>query len=256
MKALILAAGYGTRLDPLTRDTAKPLLPVGGRPIVEYTVNALDRIGAIDQMYLVVNDRFAADFERWAGGLALRTPMTLINDGTCRNEDRLGGIGAMHYAIANYAITGGLLVCGADQVFTWDAVFDELVGFYAGRGSSVALFRIEDIEAIRRYNEVRLDGAKRIVEFVEKPLQPRYTLCAACLYAYTDADVGRLGAYLDSGGNRDAPGHYVAWLHARTSVYGYEAPGRWFDIGDMKTYEEADRTFTDRGTAGTTLDMT
>jgi glucose-1-phosphate thymidylyltransferase len=246
MKAVVLAAGYGTRLYPLTQQTAKPLLPVGGRPIVEYTVEALDRIEAVEHVYLITNDRFAADFERWAAGLALRTPLTLVNDGTRCNEERLGGLGAMQHVIAAYGLDDDLLVCGADQVFTCDTVLDGLVEFFGRHASSVALFRIDDEAAIRRYNEVRLDEGKRIVEFVEKPPQPRYTLCAACLYAYTAADVARLGAYLDSGGNRDAPGHYVAWLHAQTDVYGYEAPGRWFDIGDMATYEEADRTFAGR----------
>ncbi len=247
MKALVLAAGYGTRLRPLTTHTAKPLLPLGGRPIVEYLVQQLDAIAEIGRIDIVTNDRFAAAFERWANGLAADTPIAIVNDGTSSNEERLGAIGAMHYVVTSRGIDEALLVVGGDQAYTFD--FGLFVRFFQGHGSSVALHRIRDPEAIKRYSEVRLDERGRIVEFREKPAAPRYELCATCLYLYTPADVGRIGEYLESGGNRDAPGHYVGWLHTRADVYGYEFEGPWFDIGDRAVYEEADRFFAERAAA-------
>jgi glucose-1-phosphate thymidylyltransferase len=244
MKALVLAAGYGTRLHPLTTQTAKPLLPLGGKAIVEYLVEQLDGIAEIDRIDIVTNDRFAAAFERWARRAQGATPIAVVNDGTSSNEERLGAIGAMHYAVTSRGIDEALLVVGGDQAYTFD--FGEFVRFFHGHGSSVALHRIRDPEAIKRYSEVRLDGRGRIVEFREKPAVPRYELCATCLYLYTPADVGRIGEYLESGGNRDAPGYYVGWLHTRTDVYGYEFGGAWFDIGDRAVYDEADRFFTER----------
>jgi glucose-1-phosphate thymidylyltransferase len=244
MKALILAAGYGTRLHPLTRNRAKPLLPIAGRPIIDYLVEQLDRLDEIDRIYVVTNDRFAAAFESWSRAVGAASPITIINDGTTSNADRLGGIGDMHFAVQAAAVDDDLLVAGGDQIYTFD--FGELVRFYHAHGSAVALHRIADPELVKRYSEVWLDEHARIVELREKPAQPKYDLCAACLYVYRPEHVALLDSYLDAGENPDAPGYFAGWLHSRVELYGYEFPGVWYDIGDTAVYEEADRFFTGR----------
>lgn len=244
MKALILAAGYGTRLHPLTQDRAKPLLPIAGRPIIDTLVEQLERITEIDRICVVTNERFADTFEDWSRAVGAKTPITIINDRTTSNADRLGGIGDMHFARQAARIDDDLLVAGGDQVYTFD--FGELVRFYRAHGSSVALHRVGDPELVRRYSEVRLDEHARIVEFREKPAEPKYDLCAACLYVYRPEHAALLGDYLAAGENPDAPGYFAGWLHSRVELYGYEFPGAWYDIGDIAVYEEADRFFTER----------
>ena len=245
MNALILAAGYGTRLYPLTRDTAKPLLEVAGKPIIDYLLEQLNTIGELDHIYVVTNARFAADFERWAAETGSATPVTVINDGTTSDGDKLGAIGDMQLVIEQRGIDGPLLIVGGDNIFTFDLA--DFVRFFNGHGSSVGLYELDDLEAIKLYNETVLDERGRIVSFREKPPDPKSNLFAICLYLYSGQDVGRVKQYLAEGGNPDAPGHYVAWLYKQTDVYGCALSGRWYDIGDLAAYEEADAFFTSQG---------
>ena len=244
MKALILAAGYGTRLYPLTKNRAKPLLPVGGKPIINYLLDRLVAIDELDQIYVVTNSKFARDFERWAAEVESAKPITVVDDGTTSNDDKLGAIGDMHRVIEQHEINEPLLIVGGDNIFTFD--FTEFVRFYHEHGSSVGLYELDDLEAIKRYNETVLDERGRIVSFREKPPDPTVKVFAVCLYLYTAEDVRRVADYLGEGNDADAPGHYVGWLHGRSDVYGFAFPGMWYDIGDLKAYEEADRLFSNR----------
>jgi glucose-1-phosphate thymidylyltransferase len=244
MKALILAAGYGTRLYPLTKNKAKPLLPVGGKPIINHLLEQLERIDEINRICVVTNQKFAADFEHWAVGLRNTVPITVINDGTTSDADKLGAIGDMDLVIRAQAIEEPLLIVGGDNIFTFD--FRDFVRFYHEHGSAVGLYRLDDLEAIKRFNETVLDERGRIISFREKPPDPKSNLFAVCLYCYRAEDVARVKQYLDAGNNPDAPGHYVAWLHKQTNVYGYPFAGTWYDIGDLKAYEEADGFFAER----------
>lgn len=244
MKALVLAAGYGTRLYPLTKNRAKPLLPVGGKPIINYLLEGLVAIDELDRIYVVTNNRFAPDFERWAAEVESAPPITVVNDGTTSDDDKLGAIGDMHLVIEQYEINEPLLIVGGDNIFTFD--FREFVRFYREHGSSVGLYELDDLEAVKRYNETVLDKGGRIVSFREKPPDPTSKLFAVCLYLYTAEDVRRVADYLGEGNDADAPGHYVEWLHRRSDVYGFAFPGTWYDIGDLDAYKEADRLFSAR----------
>jgi glucose-1-phosphate thymidylyltransferase len=241
MKALILAAGYGTRLYPLTKNRAKPLLPVAGKPIINYLLDQLVTIEALDHIYVVTNDKFAADFERWAAETPSPKPITSVNDATTSDDDKLGAIGDIHLVIERHAIAEPLLIVGGDNIFTFD--LNEFVRFYDAHGSSVGLYRVDDLDAIKRYNETVLDAGGRIVSFREKPPDPTSNLFAICLYLYATDDVRRVAQYIAEGNNPDAPGHYLAWLHTRSRVYGCPLQGTWFDIGDLRAYEEAERFF-------------
>lgn len=242
MKALILAAGYGTRLYPLTKNTAKPLLPLAGRPIINRLLDQLNAIAELDHIYVVTNEKFAADFERWAADLKNAKPITVVNDGTRSDGDKLGAIGDIHHVIQQHRINEPLLIVGGDNAFTFDLT--KFVRFFHEHGSSVGLYELDDLEAIKRFNETVLDKRGRITSFREKPPDPRSKLFAICLYLYSAEDVRRIAEYLDNGNNPDAPGHYVAWLYKRSDLYGVALPGTWYDIGDLQAYEEAERFFT------------
>jgi glucose-1-phosphate thymidylyltransferase len=230
VKALVLAAGYATRLRPLTDSIPKQLLPVGGRPMIDWILDRV-RDTSVDEIHLVTNGRFAADFERWAQG----KDVIVHNDGTMSNEDRLGAIGDIRFV----GIDDDLLVLAGDNLF--DASLADYEAFWrASGGSSLAVRDIGDKTLASQYGVVDVDADDRIVDFLEKPAEPPTTLCATAMYLYTREHAGWVSEYLDEGNPPDQPGNYVGWLHKRAPVYAYRLPGEWYDIGDRGQLLEAD----------------
>ena len=230
MKALILAAGYATRLRPLTDTIPKQLLPVGGRPMVDWILDRIEETSA-DEIHLVTNARFAADFERWAVGKDVR----VHNDGTTSNEDRLGAIGDIDFV----GLDDDLLAIAGDNLFDY-SLADYESYWRAKGGSAVAVHDVGDRELARRYGIVDVDADDRITNFVEKPADPPTTLCATATYLYRREHAALVSTYLAEGNPHDQPGNFVAWLHKREPVYAYRFSGAWYDIGDHAQLLEAD----------------
>jgi glucose-1-phosphate thymidylyltransferase len=230
VKALILAAGYATRLRPLTDTIAKPLLPVGGRPMVDWI---LDRIAetTADEIHLVTNARFAPDFERWAQS----NDVIVHNDGTTSNDDRLGAIGDIDFV----GLDDDLLAIASDNLFDYSLADYE--DYWRGKGgSAVAVHDVGDRELAKKYGIVDVAEDDRITNFVEKPQDPPTTLCATATYLYTREHAALIPSYLAEGNPPDQPGNYVAWLHKRAPVYAYRFAGEWYDIGDATQLLDAD----------------
>jgi glucose-1-phosphate thymidylyltransferase len=230
VKALILAAGYATRLRPLTDSIPKQLLPVGDRPMVDWILDRIQQTSA-DEIHLVTNARFAPDFERWAED----RNVVIHNDGTTSNDDRLGAVGDIHFV----GLDDDLLVVAGDNLFDY-SLADYEAYWRAKGGSCVAVLDVGDPELAKRYGIVDVDENDRITNFVEKPEHPPTTLCATATYLYTRGHARLVETYLEEGNPPDQPGHYVAWLHKREPVYAYRFPGEWFDIGDIGQLLEAD----------------
>jgi glucose-1-phosphate thymidylyltransferase len=238
MKLLVLSAGYATRLYPLTRDRAKPLLPVGGRPMVDWLLDSLAPIG-FDAAYLVTNAKFAPQFRDWASGKGV----VVVDDGTTSDDDRLGAIGDIGHVIEREGIDDDLVVVAGDNLFS-----ETLEGFgetaRERRAPVLGVYDVGDLELIRgRYNAIEIDGAGRISYFEEKAAEPRSTLTGIGLYHYPRDVLPMIGAYLAGGNNPDQPGRLVEWLYPRVDVYTWRVPGRWYDIGSREQLEEADRLF-------------
>ena len=230
MKALILAAGYATRLRPLTDSIPKQLLPVGGRPIEDWILDGIAETSA-EEVHLVTNARFAEDFERWAQDKDVR----IHNDDTTSNEDRLGAIGDIRFV----GLDDDLLVVAGDNLFDYSLADYER--FWRARdGSCIAVLDIGDRELAKKYGIVEVDEDDRVVGFVEKPENPPSTLCATAMYLYERDHLRLIEQYLEEGNPPDQPGNYVAWLHRREPVYAYRFEGRWYDIGDATQLLEAD----------------
>jgi glucose-1-phosphate thymidylyltransferase len=238
VKALILAAGYATRLRPLTDDRAKPLLPVAGRPMVDWTLDRISEAPEVDEIHLVTNDRFAGDFERWAGGR-----VRVHNDGTTTNEDRTGAIGDIVFVADELEWEGeDLLVVAGDNLF--DFSLAEYVEWWQAKdGSAIAVYEQPNPELVSQYSVVELDTDDRVLSFVEKPEKPESNLTAIATYIYDRAHLALLRAYLADGNSPDQPGHFIAWLHTRAPVYGYRFGGEWLDIGDRSQLLEADNRY-------------
>jgi glucose-1-phosphate thymidylyltransferase len=245
MKAVILAAGYATRLYPLTLNRPKALLDVAGRPMVEHLLEQLARVEGLDGIYLVTNSKFAGVFREWAAGWE-GAGVQIVDDGTVDEESKLGAIGDLELAIREAAIDDDLIVLAGDNLFSESlAPFGE---FARTKGAPVlGVYDVGDLEAIRRYNAIELDEDDRLRYFEEKPAEPRSTLTGIALYFYPRESLGLVREYLEAGHNPDQPGRLVQWLYPRVPVYAWRVPGRWYDIGSAETLAEADRAFSTAG---------
>lgn len=243
MKAIILAAGYATRLRPLTENFPKPLLPVGGRPMLDWIVERIEEVDEIDGIHLVTNARYAADFERWAAGRAI----DVHDDGTTSNEDRLGAVGDMRFTVEEAGLQGEhLIVVAGDNLFDYSLA--RYIDWWHGKGtaSAIAVRRISDRDLIKQYGVVVIDEDERISSIVEKPDEPQSDLAATATYVYHREHAALLQEYLDGGNPPDQPGLFPAWLVDRAPIYGYAFPGLWMDIGNHEQLLEADNLLRER----------
>jgi len=243
VKALLLAGGYATRLRPLTDRVAKPLLPIGGRPMVDWIVDRITEAGVADEVHLVTNAVYAADFERWAAGREI----AVWNDGTSTNEDRLGAIGDVRFAIEHGGLGGDdLLVIAADNLFQFS--LRDYVAFWRakGAGSALAVHRLADPSLASLYGVVELDNDDRVVGLEEKPEHPRSDLVSTATYILQRDHLPILEQYLDEGNPPDPPGRFLVWLYPREPLYAYRFPEPWFDIGDPGQLLDADNRYRER----------
>jgi glucose-1-phosphate thymidylyltransferase len=245
MRAVILAAGYATRLYPLTLDRPKALLPVGGKPMLDHLVEQLERVEGLDEVYVVTNSKFAEAFREWAAGRS-GLPLRILDDGTVDEDSRLGAIGDLDLTIREAKLDDDLLVLAGDNLFS-ETIAPFPVFALAKGGSALGVYDVGDLETIRRYSVIELDGDDRVTRLEEKPDQPRSTLAGIALYFYPRSALRYVREYLEDGNNPDQPGRLVQSLYPRTPVYGWRVPGRWFDVGSKETLAEADRAFTGGG---------
>lgn len=243
MKVIILAAGYATRLYPLTLTCPKPLLPVAGKPMMEYVLDNLAPIGGLDRVYIVTNAKFAAHFEQWAGayrGAPLQ--FTIVNDGSTDDTNKLGAIGDIHYVLQTQHVEDDLIVVAGDNLFSQK--LDAFGRVCREKNAPVlALYDVGDLEQIKKYNAISTDATGRITFFEEKPKHPTSTLTGIALYFYPRQTLPLIRQYIAEGNNPDQPGRLVQWLYPRTPFYTWTVPGLWFDIGSKEMLEEANRVF-------------
>jgi glucose-1-phosphate thymidylyltransferase len=241
VKAVVLAAGYATRLYPLTLDSPKPLLEVGGRAMLDWVLERLQAMG-VDETIVVTNAKFTPHFREWA---ADKERVTVVNDGTTSNEDRLGAIGDLGFVLDRLRLDDDLVVVAGDNLFT-----DDISGFAAyGRevdAPVIAVHDVGDLALMREYNQVEVDGSGRVLFMEEKPEEARTTLAAVALYFYPRRVLPLVEQYLAEDNNPDQPGRLPEWLYSRTPVYTWRFPGEWYDIGSKEQLEEADRRLSER----------
>jgi glucose-1-phosphate thymidylyltransferase len=236
VKAIILAAGYATRLRPLTETWAKELLPVGGRPIIDWILDAIGEVTEVDAVHVVTNARKAPAFQEWARG----RDVVVHDDGTSSNDDRLGAIGDLSFVIEQAHLDDDLLVIGGDNLFEFS--LSAFVAYWDGKGraSAVAVRDVGSRELASQYGIVELDADDRIVDFLEKPEDPPSTLAATATYLFGRRHVPLVRAYLDAGNAPDQPGRFVGWLYQHEPVYGWRFDEAWYDIGNLTQLLEAD----------------
>ncbi len=242
MQLIVLAAGYATRLYPLTRDTPKPLLPVASRPMIEHVLAAAAPFADIDLAIVVTNDRFASQFDSWALATQAPFPVSVLNDGTSSNDDRLGAIGDLHKALKTHAIDDDVIVIAGDNLFT--EPLGEFGKFCAGKSTPcLGVYDVGSIEEATKYGVVAIDENASITSFEEKPAEPKSTLIGIALYYYPQAVLSEIDRYLAEGNNPDQPGRLIQWLYPQRAVHAWPVPGQWLDVGSHETLAEAQEIF-------------
>lgn len=238
MKLLVVAAGYATRLYPLTVDRPKALLPIGGRPLLDRVLDALAGVGA-DETYVVTNARFAPQFEEWAAG---KRGLRVLNDGTTSEDDKLGAIGDIAFVLDQAQVDDDLVIVAGDNLFSEDLA--DFGRYVRERDEPVlALYDVGDLDQMSKYNAIETDAEGRITFFEEKPVAPTSTLTGIALYFYPRETLPLIRRYIAEGNNPDQPGRLVEWLYSRVDFYTWRVPGRWYDIGSAETLREADEDF-------------
>jgi glucose-1-phosphate thymidylyltransferase len=245
MNVLILAAGYATRLYPLTENKAKPLLEVAGKPMIEWVLDNLAPIPDLGTIYVVTNDKFAQDFQAWADDYKKShgtMNFKIVNDGSRSDADKLGAIGDIRFVLDREELTKEpLIVVAGDNLFS-----EPLDGFAAharGSAATIATYDVGNLEAMKKYSAIQTDPEGVITQFEEKPAKPETTITGIALYYYSPETLELFTTYIAAGNNPDQPGRFIQWLYTRRPVKTYQITGTWYDIGSKETLEEANRIF-------------
>ena len=241
MDAIILAAGYATRLYPLTEDTPKPLLTVAGKPIIEHIIRKLEQIELINKIYIVTNDKFEENFIKWLHNFDAQKSIDVVNDGTKNNNDRLGALGDITYTIKNKNIDNDIIVIAGDNLF--ELSLHEVVNIFGKKNhNSIVLHDVKDLELAKQYGVVEVKD-NIVVNFEEKPISPKSTLVSTGIYLFPEKTIDLIEKYIGQGNNPDKTGNFIEWLHKREKVYAYITDKTWYDIGSLEQLEQANKNF-------------
>lgn len=246
MKALILAAGYGTRLYPLVTDTPKPLLEVGGKPLVNHILDKIRDFSSLKEVLVVSNDKFYGHFQDWAKAYSYPAKIKIINDGTKTPEDRLGSVGDIHFTLENGSVDDDLLIAGGDNLFDFDV--HQFVKFAEEKKPdvTVGLYDIGRKEDATEYGVAALDKEGRITQFLEKPKDPPSSLISMCFYFVPRESLDMIPQYVRESKKTDKAGDFIRWMVEKKKVYGFKFEGTWYDIGSVESYKNAQNAFENR----------
>ncbi len=245
MKVILLAGGYAKRLWPLTKDCPKSLLPIAGKPIIEYILDGIEKIEEIKEIYLSTNLKFENNFKEWLKSHRSSKGIKLVIEETRDEGEKLGSIGALNFLIDHLGLKEDLLIIGSDNLFDFDLKY--LMDFYRAKTKSVVLlYDMKEKERVKeKYGVLEIDSDFKIVKSEEKPEEPRSTLISTACYIFSKEDLALITDYLSSGNNPDAIGFFVAWLCKRSDLYGLIHRGLWFDIGSFDEYERANAIYSE-----------
>lgn len=239
MKAIVLCAGYATRLYPLTLNQPKPLLKVAGKPMLEHIMFRIEEVDDIDKIFIVTNDKFYPHFQNWLKNYKSNKKITIINDGTKTNEDRLGAVGDVHFAVQNQNIDDDILIIGGDNLFEF-SLHHMNIFFNEKKSPVVALYDVKNKELAKKYGIVDINQDKKIIDFQEKPPDPKSTLVSTACYIFTKKNLELLEESISQGKTPDNLGDFIKLLSEQKHVYGFIFTERWFDIGSHDQLKEAD----------------
>ena len=245
MKALILAAGYATRLYPLTLNQPKPLLKIGSKPLIDYSVEKLEEIKEIDTIYIITNNKFYSHFLEWAKNSKSNIPIKIINDQTLTNEDRLGAVGDMAFAVEKENIDDDLFVLAGDNLFGFS--LKGMSDMMKQKNSSIVAGRKATKQEIAgKYGNIILDSNNKIIGFEEKPENPKSDIASTALYIFNRQALAKLKQCIEEQGKPDNSGDFIRYLSENTDVHSFIFSEGWFDIGGKEELEEANKVYSEK----------
>lgn len=246
MKNIVLAAGYATRLYPLTENFPKPLLEVAGKSILDWLLDDIDSLPEIDEHIIISNHRFVKHFEEWKKSCKLKNPVTIIDDGSMSNETRLGAVKDIQFAIDTLKLDDDLLVIAGDNML--DFSFRGFVDLFKKKNAAVVMCDyIENVENLRR-SGVMIPGEDfKVLSMEEKPAKPKSNWCVGPFYIYKRDQLHMIKEAIEDGCGTDAPGSLVSYLCEKIDVYAMRIEGHRYDIGTLESYEEVKKVFGDKG---------
>jgi len=240
MKAIILAGGFAKRLWPLTLSTPKPLLEICGKPILDYIMEKLIPLEEVNEIIITINKRFKDKFQAWLKSREYCNTRLIIEK-SMREEEKPGAIAALK-GVVNLVGDEDVIIVAGDNIFSGN--LKDFINFYLMKNAPIiGVYNIGDKSLAKLYANVSIDENNKVIKLIEKPKQPISTLVAMCLYILPNWVYKMIDEYLRSGGNPDAPGHFIEWLYKRVDVYAFVFSGYWFDIGDFKSLELANKVF-------------
>lgn len=240
MKCLILAAGYATRLYPLTENFPKPLLKVGEKTILDWLIDDIDESGLVDGYVVISNHKYAHHFDAWAK--TKKQPITVLDDGTDSNENRLGAVKDIQFAIDTLGLDSDMLVIAGDNVL--DFSLTRFAVYAKEKGTSCIMRYYEpDTKRLLKSGVVTVDATDRVLKMTEKSSNPESNWCCPPFYYYTREDARLVQKGIEAGCGTDAPGSYIAWLCGQAPVHAMEMPGSRYDIGNLESYEQVQKTY-------------
>lgn len=243
MKAVILAGGHATRLWPITKNRAKPLLPLGEQPIIDYIVEELDEL---EEIIISTNEKFAKDFREYAEEFE-RDNVSVVVESQDSEEEKPGTIGAIIKLLDDEDIEDDLLIVGGDNYFGLD--FSEMLDFCEEKEGPVnVVYDVQDMEMASSFGIVDTDKRNdKISDFKEKPEEPPSTLASTAFYYFPEDQISLFHEYEEHFKDTDVPaekyldepGRLIEWAHEETDMYAFSFDGNWFDIGTRKGYLDA-----------------
>ncbi|MCQ2482948.1 MAG: nucleotidyltransferase family protein [Clostridia bacterium] len=237
MKAILLAAGYATRLYPLTKDKPKSLLPLGRRLIIDYILDSIDSVKDIDEIILVTNARFASQFQAWADSLdrSDKATITVLNDGTDSDDNKRGAIGDIKFVIDSLNIHDDVVILAGDNIFTYD--INDMYAFFKEKSApTLVAINVPEKHQLQKLAVALIDDNGQILDMVEKPQEPKSNWGIYATYFYGKDILPLIDEYLAEGNSPDAPGNFPSWLYKRMPIYAYKAEGSCIDIGTVENY--------------------
>ena len=244
MKAVIMAGGFAKRMYPLTENQPKPMLKVGGRPVIDHVIEKIGKIAGVDEILVTTNIKFMDIFSGWMAGVRSEKPVRLIIESAQTDEQKLGSIGALNMLVKNENIVDDMLVVAGDNIFTFD--LKPFIGVCKDSDNIwIGIYDVRDVEQAKKLGVVKIKENK-ITGFWEKPQNPATTLASTGIYFYPRKTFGLISEYISNGNNPDAPGFFLQWLHKKEDVFGFvfnRPSDRWFDIGSFEALQEANKQF-------------
>ena len=245
MKNIVLAAGYATRLYPLTENFPKPLLEIAGKSILDRLLEDIDSLPEINEHIIISNARYYDHFVEWKNKSNLKNPITIINDGSTSNDNRLGAVRDIQFAIDMCGIDDDILVIAGDNVI--DFSFRELVDLFNEKKSAVIMCNYEeDLNTLKRSGVMVPDDDFKVLSMEEKPSDPKSNWCVAPFYIYKKDEIALIRKGIESGCGTDAPGSFICWLCEQTDVYALRSEGMRYDIGTLESYEMVKKIFKEK----------